>query len=109
MSYIEKIKKINFKKKPKKDSGKLELDPERDWFLILGFFTLIICTILIYGIYSAIFINKNKSYNAADVGVSIETINREKFKKILEEYNQKNLLFEEASSGSAPKSLDPSL
>jgi len=109
MFYIEKIKKINFKKKAKKDSGRLELNTERDWFLMVGLFAFIILVILMYGIYMAVFIDKKKIYKEADIGISIETINREKLKNTLEEYNQKNLLFEEMLSGRVPKSSDPSL
>jgi len=108
MSYFEKIKKISFKDRVKKDSSKLEFDAERDWFLILGIFTLVISTILIYGVYSVAVIDKRNIHKDSDSMV-IETINREKLKNTLKEYKQKNLLFEEVLFGGVRKSADPSL
>lgn len=86
-----------------------EINPRRDWNIILSFFILALFLLIAFGFY--MYWKINKGWLFATVGGNeplIETIDRSELKKIINLYEAKNQLFQEIKF-KKPEVIDPSL
>lgn len=86
-----------------------EINPDRDWNIVLIFFTLIIFTEIAFGFYAYRNINSGSFVITSGGNESpVETIDRFKLNKIIKYYENKNRLFEEYKINK-PEAVDPSI
>lgn len=110
------LKKINFKKnyrnffrRKKWQSGLKEINPRRDWNIILLFFVLTLIILIVFGSYLYRKISKGNLFVVPERNEPIaETIDRSELKKIFDYYETKSRLFEE-NKIKKPEVIDPSL
>lgn len=76
-----------------------EINPHRDWNIILTFFTLLVFAVMAFSLSMYLRINSGSFFiTAGEVESSVETIDRAKLKKVTEYYEAKNELFQEAKT-----------
>lgn len=110
------IRNSNFKKNigkffgdKRKFSGSKEINPQRDWKIILIAFTAISFTIIAFSVYAYWRINSGGFFITSDKEeFPIETIDRSELKKIIKFYEAKSQLFQKLKSEKS-KVIDPSL
>lgn len=106
-----KLKKIvgKFFKSRSQPAEAKEINPSRDWNIILTFFTLLVFVAMAFSLYMYLRINSGSFFiTAGEAESSVETIDRAKLKKVTEYYEAKNKLFQEAKT-KKPNAVDPSL
>ena len=106
-----KLKKIagKFFGNRRKASEAKEINPRRDWNIILDFFALIVLVVIAFGSYMYWRINSGSFFITSGKNESsIETIDRSELKKIIRYYENKNQLFQEVKN-KKPEVVDPSL
>lgn len=86
-----------------------EINPRRDWHMILAVFTLIIFSIIAFGLYLYGKINSGSFFTTSRGNeLPVETIDRSELKKIIGFYAAKNQSFQEAKT-KKQEVVDPSL
>lgn len=86
-----------------------EINPRRDWNIILVFFALTIFAMIAFGLYLYGRINIGSFFTApGGKELPVETIDRSELKKIIGYYEAKRRLFEEIKT-KKPEVIDPSL
>ncbi|MEK9182166.1 MAG: hypothetical protein AAB781_01090 [Patescibacteria group bacterium] len=86
-----------------------EINPRRDWNIILAVFALIVFVITAFGLYLHGKINSGSFFTTSRGNeLPVETINRSELKKIIGFYAAKNQSFQEARTNKQ-EVVDPSL
>lgn len=97
-----------FRNRPQSAEAK-EINPRRDWNIILAFFTLLVFAAMAFSLSMYLRINSGSFFiTAGEVESSVETIDRSKLKKVTEYYEAKRKLFEE-SKVKKSEVIDPSI
>ncbi len=103
---IDSIKKY-FSKKDK-DSSKTVSDPHHDWWIANMIFIVAIIFMIVYTATSFLRISDDSSiFIIKDKQPKVETINRSTLINVLDNYEQKEVFFEELKAN-RPKFVDPS-
>lgn len=86
-----------------------EINPRRDWYMVLTAFTLIVFAIIAFGSYLYGKINSGSFFTTSRGSeLPVETIDRSELKKIIGFYAAKNQSFQEAKT-KKQEVVDPSL
>ncbi len=95
-------------KRKRKDSSKIILNPQRDWFVVLVIFIFLVIVVSIYSVSFFLQINNyDDIFTIEKKEQQIEFVNRDELLNIVETYQQKEQKFE-ALKNNRPKFVDPS-
>ena len=86
-----------------------EINPRRDWSIVLGFFVFIALSIIAFSSYMYWRINSGSFFvTSGGKKLFVETIDRAELKNIIRHYENKDRLFQEIKN-KKPQVIDPSL
>lgn len=110
------LKNFNFKKnidKFFKNSSRPfeteEINPSRDWRIIMVFFAFLTMTLIVFGFYMYWKISKGSLFDVLNSNeLPVEIIDRAELKKVADYFETKSQLFEEIKL-KKPQVVDPSL
>jgi len=104
--YKKLLGKIRIGERPRSDEI---MRPHRDWVVILVGFLIFVAFIISFSIFVFFKINKGEFFTVAQSGGSlVDTLDRNKLKEVVEEFNAKQAKFSELKNR-GPVGSDPSL